>query len=130
MARSCFCAAAAPSLESAAAVEEEKLGDWRDRVPLVAEGVAQTVRSGRGSDVAVTVGRSDVCGAAVGGALGARPDQAGASRCWWSFNRLWVAVRSRHSDLTADLPRRKKRFARRFDLICPKTGSTVPCRLR
>ena len=60
----------------------------------------------------------------------ARRDQMGASWCWWSFSRLCVVVRSRHSDLTADLPRRRKRFTRRFDLICPKTGSTVPCRLR
>ena len=56
--------------------------------------------------------------------------QAAASRCWWSLSRLCVAVRRRHSDLTADLPRRKKRLAPRFDLICPKTGSTVPWRLR
>jgi hypothetical protein len=59
-----------------------------------------------------------------------RDGQAMASWCRWSLRRLWVAVRSRHSDLTADLPRRWKRSAPRLDLICPKTGSTVPWRLR
>jgi hypothetical protein len=46
------------------------------------------------------------------------------------LSRLWVAVRRRHSDLTADLPRREKLLAPRFDLTWPKTGSAVPWRLR
>src|SRR5579864_7509299 len=70
-------------------------------------------------------------GGAVGG--GFRPlggVQAVWSRCRWSFRRLWVAVRSRHSDLAADLPRREKRWNPRLCLICAKTGSTMPWRLR
>jgi hypothetical protein len=39
------------------------------------------------------------------------PDQAvwAAIRWWWSLRRLWVALISRHSERTADLPRRWKR---------------------
>jgi len=33
----------------------------------------------------------------------------GAIRCWWRRRRLWVAVMSRHSERTADLPRRWNR---------------------
>src|SRR5215207_6358884 len=49
---------------------------------------------------------------------------------WWrcSLSRLWVAVSSRHFDLTADLPRRRNRLTPRLDFIWPKTGSTMPWR--
>jgi len=56
--------------------------------------------------------------------------QALRSWCWWSLSRLWVAAISRHSDLTADLPRRENRRKPRLLLICANTGSTVPWRLR
>ena len=41
-----------------------------------------------------------------------------------------VGRRQQHSDLTAERPRRWKRSAPRLLLICPKTGSTLPWRLR
>jgi hypothetical protein len=49
----------------------------------------------------------------------------GLGRCggcpWlWSLSRLWLAPNSRHSDRTADLPRRKKR--------CENTGAAAPNR--
>ena len=56
--------------------------------------------------------------------------QAVWRRCWWSFWRLWAAASSRHSDLTADRPRREKRRKPRLLLIWPNTGSTMPWRLR
>jgi len=56
------------------------------------------------------------------GALGSF--QALCSWCLWSLRRLWVVARSRHSDLTADLPRRENVRAPRLCLIWPKTGST------
>jgi hypothetical protein len=56
--------------------------------------------------------------------------QAVWRRCWWSFWRLWAAARSRHSDLTADRPRREKRRKPRLLLIWPNTGSTMPWRFR
>ena len=57
--------------------------------------------------------------------------QAVASVFWlrWSLSRLWVAVISRHSDLQADLPRRKKRSMRRLNLVFANTGSIVSWRL-
>ena len=98
------------------------------RCALLAEGVAQTLG-----------GRQPRGGMGLWGDVrpvrplppdGSHGRQVGASWCWWSLSRLWVAVRSRHSDRTADLPRRRNRFAPRSALICPKTGSTVPCRFR
>ena len=57
--------------------------------------------------------------------------QAVAGAFWlrWSLSRLWVALISRHSDLQADLPRRKKRSRRRLNLVLAKTGSIVTWRL-
>ena len=37
--------------------------------------------------------------------------------CLWSFSRLWVAVISRHSERTADRPRRWKLSIRRLCLV-------------
>jgi hypothetical protein len=54
----------------------------------------------------------------------------GASRCLWSFNRLWVAVISRHSDRAADLLRRWKRSMRRLNLVLANTGSIIALRFR
>src|SRR3954452_25308266 len=65
----------------------------------------------------------------LGGGV-ARALQAAASWWRWSLSRLWVAVRRRHSDLTADLPRRSKRLAPRWDFTWPNTGSTMPWRCR
>ena len=56
--------------------------------------------------------------------------QAVASWWRWSLSRLCVAASSRHSDLTAERPRRRNRFAPRLALICPKTGSTIAWRCR
>src|SRR5215211_6626892 len=99
------------------------MGDQHSRLTalwleLCAEGVAQRSTGVLAAPPAVMCPGASVVVA----------DQAAASWCWWSLRRLWVAVRRRHSDLTADLPRRKKRLAPRFDLICPKTGSTLPWR--
>jgi hypothetical protein len=57
--------------------------------------------------------------------------QAVAGAFWlrWSLSRLCVAVISRHSDLQAALPRRKKRSMRRLNLVFANTGSIVVCRL-
>jgi hypothetical protein len=46
-------------------------------------------------------------------AADARSGGDGAVLCLWSLSKLWVALISRHSDLHADLPRRKKRSHRR-----------------
>jgi hypothetical protein len=56
-----------------------------------------------------------------------RPDQAvtGAVVCLWSLSKLWVALMSRHSDLHADLPRRKKRSQRRLNFVWANTGSIM-----
>jgi hypothetical protein len=58
--------------------------------------------------------------------------QAAATAIWclWSFSRLWVAVIRRHSERTADLPRRRKLSIRRLCLVCANTGSTIALRLR
>ncbi len=64
----------------------------------------------------------------LGGGRGppARPSQA-VVRWWrWSLRRLWVAVSSRHSDRTADLPRRRKRLAPRLDFTWPKPAPPCP----
>jgi hypothetical protein len=60
------------------------------------------------------------CAAPIGWAgAAAGPFQAGAvaNRCPWSFRRLWVAAASRHSERTADLPRRWKRVKPRLNFI-------------
>ena len=61
-----------------------------------------------------------------------RPFQAPVAAIWWlwSFNRLWVAASNRHSESTAERPRRRKRWNPRLCLTCPNTGSTVAIRLR
>jgi hypothetical protein len=57
--------------------------------------------------------------------------QASVGAVVWrqSLSRLWVAVIRRHSDLTADLPRRWKRSQRRLNFASAKTGSIMPWRL-
>jgi hypothetical protein len=59
-----------------------------------------------------------------------RPERHPSAVIWWlwSFIRLCVAAMSRHSDSTADLPRRWNRVMRRLNLICPNTGSIVDLR--
>jgi integrase len=59
--------------------------------------------------------------------IGREPVQAAAAAIWrlWSFNRLWVAVISRHSERAADLPRRWKRSIRPLNFVCPNTGSII-----
>jgi hypothetical protein len=108
-------------------------------VPLCAEGVAERCVSVGGSGRSrerVLVARADWPRRFATpprrrlSVAAARDGQAMASWCRWSLRRLWVAVSSRHSDLTADRPRRWKRSAPRLDLIWPKTGSTLPWRLR
>jgi hypothetical protein len=51
-----------------------------------------------------------------------------AARWVWSLSRLCVAAASRHSDRTAERPRRWKRSIPRLCLICPNTGSIVAWR--
>ncbi len=68
-------------------------------------------------------------------ARGGRPPRAsqavaGAIWCLNSFNRLCVAVISRHSERHADLPRRWKRSIRRLNFVSAKTGSIIPWRFR
>lgn len=57
-------------------------------------------------------------------------DQAIAGSIQWlcSFRRLWTAACNRHSERTADLPRRWKRRNPRLNLFCANTGSTVALR--
>ena len=55
---------------------------------------------------------------------------AAAVWCLWSFNRLWVAVISRHCERAADLPRRWKRSIRRLNLVFANTGSIIALRFR
>jgi ATP-dependent helicase HrpA len=64
------------------------------------------------------------------GSPGGCQDAAIAS--WWvcSLSRLCVAVIKRHSDRTADRPRRWKRSMPRLNLVLAKTGSIMPLRLR
>jgi hypothetical protein len=50
---------------------------------------------------------------------------AGAMLCRQSFRRFPVAVMRRHSDRAAARPRRKKRSARRLNLVSAKTGSII-----
>jgi hypothetical protein len=58
--------------------------------------------------------------------------QGAAMASWWvcGFSRLCVAVINRHSDRTAERPRRWKRSMPRLNLVLPKTGSIMPLRLR
>jgi hypothetical protein len=62
----------------------------------------------------------------------AGPFQAPAAAIWclWSFRRLWVAVINRHSERTADLPRRPKRSIRRLNFVLANTGSIIALRFR
>ena len=60
---------------------------------------------------------SAVVVALVGRFRAVRACQAAWRRCWWSLSRLWVAAMSRHSDLTADLPRRENLRKPRLLLI-------------
>ena len=71
-------------------------------------------------------------GAVVPGLGRLEPFQAPAAAIWclWSFNRLWVAVMSRHSERAADLPRRWKRSIRRLNLVFANTGSIIALRFR
>ena len=55
---------------------------------------------------------------------------AAAVRWLWILSRLCVAAANRHSERTADLPRRWKRSIPRLNLSCPNTGSTVAWRFR
>ena len=100
---------------------------FRDSRRVSRKGVSAAGPRGRGSGAHGGPIEPPSCNPEAGAAADA---QAVASWCRWSLRRLWVAVNSRHSDLTADLPRRWKRSAPRLLLIWPKTGSTVPCRLR
>ena len=100
---------------------------WRPtRRLLLVVGVAQ--RCARGG-VAAAV---EQCVRAGSGLIAAGAPQAPAAAIWcvWSFIRLWVAVISRHSERTADLPRRWKLSMRRLCLVCANTGSTIALRLR
>jgi hypothetical protein len=60
------------------------------------------------------------------------PFQAVAVAIWWlwSFRRLCVAAISRHSDRTADRPRRWNRSIFRLNFTCANTGSIIPWGLR
>jgi hypothetical protein len=61
----------------------------------------------------------------VAGAIGRfRGFQAPVVAIWyrWSFNRLWVAASNRHSERTAERPRRRKRWNPRLCLSCPYSG--------
>src|SRR3954454_1812360 len=61
--------------------------------------------------------------------MGSGP-QAAVGAVWrQSLSRLWAALASRHSDLAAALPRRRKRSMRRLNLVSAKTGSTITWRL-
>jgi hypothetical protein len=60
---------------------------------------------------------------------GGRQAAAGALVCRQSLRRLWAALMRRHSDLAADLPRRKKRSMRRLNLVSAKIGSIIVWRL-
>ena len=80
--------------------------------------------------VSAAAPRSLLGGRARGAVLGSF--QAPAAAVWWlwSLSRLWVAVMSRHSDRTADLPRRWNLSILRLCLVWPKTGSIMPWRFR
>jgi hypothetical protein len=71
-------------------------------------------------------------GGPAGGALLRRRSQPSGRRelVAVELEQVVVAVSSRHCDLIADLPRRRKRLAPRFDFTWPKTGSTMPWRRR
>jgi hypothetical protein len=48
---------------------------------------------------------------------------AGLIQWLWSLSRLWTAACRRHSERTADLPRRWNRRKPRLNLFWAKTGS-------
>ena len=61
-----------------------------------------------------------------------RLGQALTAAIWWRWSlvRLWVAISSRHSVLTAILPLRWNRLISRLCLVCANTGSIIWIRLR
>jgi hypothetical protein len=99
-----------------------------DRAPASVEAVAQ--RSGRSAFPRERLGVGSertggrvVCRGAAGQAA------AGAVVCRQSLSRLCAALVMRHSDLAADLPRRRKRSMPRLNLVSAKTGSIIVWRL-
>jgi hypothetical protein len=87
------------------------------------EAVAKTVaRTLRGGALVSSAGRWP--SAAAAGLL------AAIAALWrQSLSTLWAALVSRHSDLAAPLPRRRKRSTRRLNLVSANTGSTIVWRL-
>jgi hypothetical protein len=110
--------------ETAGFIEKERSTPALLRVVV---GVAQSCGPG---GAAAGIGQCVWTGGGAGPPPG--PSQAAAAAIWclWSFIRLWVAVLSRHSERTADLPRRWKRSIRRLCLVCANTGSTIALRRR
>src|SRR3954469_2910648 len=92
------------------------------RLPLSAEAVAERRRACGVAALALDLGERS--------ARWGRGPQAAVGAVWrQSLSRLWAALASRHSDLAAALPRRRKRSMRRVNLVSGKTGSTLPWRL-